>query len=118
MLRSLVGSEMCIRDRVSTQSTGRPLWNKWCWSRMTASTRTCLPSHRVGTDPRIQVEYQRLYDKYKHKAAHGAGSSAGGTTFKDLNPGSCPELVAGESQRPTEPSAETTAVWHHWPCTT
>eukprot|EP00658_Telonema_sp_P-2_P012282 TRINITY_DN14682_c0_g1_i1.p1 TRINITY_DN14682_c0_g1~~TRINITY_DN14682_c0_g1_i1.p1 ORF type:complete len:235 (-),score=59.02 TRINITY_DN14682_c0_g1_i1:460-1164(-) len=24
MLRSLVGSEMCIRDRVSTQSTGRP----------------------------------------------------------------------------------------------
>eukprot|EP00658_Telonema_sp_P-2_P021013 TRINITY_DN18337_c0_g2_i13.p1 TRINITY_DN18337_c0_g2~~TRINITY_DN18337_c0_g2_i13.p1 ORF type:complete len:793 (+),score=103.57 TRINITY_DN18337_c0_g2_i13:139-2517(+) len=25
MLRSLVGSEMCIRDRVSTQSTGRPI---------------------------------------------------------------------------------------------
>eukprot|EP00658_Telonema_sp_P-2_P078737 TRINITY_DN7449_c0_g1_i1.p1 TRINITY_DN7449_c0_g1~~TRINITY_DN7449_c0_g1_i1.p1 ORF type:complete len:278 (-),score=64.87 TRINITY_DN7449_c0_g1_i1:49-774(-) len=25
MLRSLVGSEMCIRDRVSTQSTGKPL---------------------------------------------------------------------------------------------
>eukprot|EP00658_Telonema_sp_P-2_P086057 TRINITY_DN9960_c0_g1_i1.p2 TRINITY_DN9960_c0_g1~~TRINITY_DN9960_c0_g1_i1.p2 ORF type:complete len:113 (+),score=17.39 TRINITY_DN9960_c0_g1_i1:150-488(+) len=80
MLRSLVGSEMCIRDRVSTQSTGnKPSTHMACPVLLHGvATHSCLPwSLADGTpdpDPAFSLAPVSSFDSQLHQySGHSAG---------------------------------------------
>eukprot|EP00658_Telonema_sp_P-2_P057761 TRINITY_DN46174_c0_g1_i2.p1 TRINITY_DN46174_c0_g1~~TRINITY_DN46174_c0_g1_i2.p1 ORF type:complete len:273 (+),score=76.00 TRINITY_DN46174_c0_g1_i2:124-942(+) len=68
MLRSLVGSEMCIRDRVSTQSTGTTILVMEEVADSHADMRLEQPVTSPVTEPdRLEQEWEALVDFYEQQ---------------------------------------------------